>query len=603
MGRWFKPLLIAGLISLSHAIPASAGLVEDRKVCDGGGAPEPQIQACSRLIASGRFKGRDLGITFNNRAFAYLMVKDTANAFADYEQAIHLVPSLADAWFGRGRVLAGRQEFQRAIADFTRAIELQPTLGRHYILRGEAYAAMGDNQRALADFEQGIRLDPTNSPFAYHGRGAIYRRSGNLDAAIASHDQGLRINPADPYGLASRAYAHSEKGDQSRAMSDADEALRLNGNSSYVYLVRGLIFSRSGNTQRAIADFDQSIRLSQDARAYAWRGLAYEQSGDTYRAWSDYQDALGVTTGRKDDREQAQSVARDRMAVLDAARRQPQTTQVASVAPQLSMAPSATSQYTPQAPAPQVAALPPQQPHQSVAFAPQGRRVALVIGNSAYRAVPALPNPKHDAATIADALRRTGFQSVQLANDLTREQMIERLKKFAVESDGAEWSLVYFAGHGIEVGGQNYVIPVDAKLSADRDVQFEAVPLEQVMASTDGAKKLRLLLLDACRENPYANQMRRMVASRSIDRGLAQVDSDAGMLVVFAARHGQVAYDGQGGNSPFVQALVNRMLTPQLEIRKMFDLVRDDVMAATSRKQQPFSYGSVPGNEDFYFTR
>ena len=176
---------------------------------------------------------------------------------------------------------------------------------------------------------------------------------------------------------------------------------------------------------------------------------------------------------------------------------------------------------TPQVATPQVAAVAPQQ---SLAFAPQGRRVALVIGNSEYRGVPALPNPKRDAATVADALRRTGFQSVTLANDLTREQLIDRLKKFAVESDGADWSLVYFAGHGIEVGGQNYVIPVDAKLAADRDVQFEAVQLEQVMAATEGAKKLRLLLLDACRENPYANQMKRMVASRSIERGLAQVE-------------------------------------------------------------------------------
>jgi uncharacterized caspase-like protein len=214
-----------------------------------------------------------------------------------------------------------------------------------------------------------------------------------------------------------------------------------------------------------------------------------------------------------------------------------------------------------------------------------------------------LPNPKRDAATIADVLRRTGFQSVTLANDLTREQMNDALKKFALESDNAEWSLVYFAGHGIEVGGQNYVIPVDAKLSADRDVQFEAVQLDRVLAATGGAKKLRLLLLDACRENPYATQMKRVVATRAIERGLSEVETDAGTLVVFAAKHGQVAYDGQGGNSPFVAALVQRMLTPQLEIRKMFDLVRDDVMAATGRRQQPFSYGSVPGNEDFYFSR
>lgn len=122
------------------------------------------------------------------------------------------------------------------------------------------------------------------------------------------------------------------------------------------------------------------------------------------------------------------------------------------------------------------------------------------------------------------------------------------------------------------------------------------------MNATEGAKKLRLILLDACRNNPFVNQIQRSVASRSIGRGLAQVEPDAGMLVVYSAKHGQVALDGEGGaNSPFVSALVKRLATPQIEIRKLFDLVRDDVMAATGRQQQPFSYGSVPGAEDFYF--
>jgi tetratricopeptide (TPR) repeat protein len=605
MRRLWKPLLIAGLISLTHLTPAAAGLVEDRKVCDGQGPAEPQAQACSRLIASGRYKGRDLAVTYNNRAFALLMTKDFSRAVADYDMAIQLVPTLEDAWFGRGRAFGASGEHQRAVADFTRAIELKPNLARSYILRGEAYSAMGDHQRGLADFDQAIRLEPGNHPFAYHSRGAILRRMGSFDAAIASHDQGLRIDPVGVYGFASRAYAFTEKGDHDRALRDADEALRLDAKSAYAFLVRGLIWSRKGNPARAITDFDESIRLApQEARAYVWRGLAYEKTGDAFRAWSDFDDALKVTGSRREDREQAQAIARERIAALDEARRQHASRLAAasSTAPQYATAPSAAApQYTPPVAAPQTAAAP--QPQLAAVAQPQGRRVALVIGNSEYRGVPFLPNPRRDSAAVADALRRTGFNSVQLANDLTREQMIDRLKKFAVESDGADWSLVYFAGHGIEVGGQNFVIPVDAKLTADRDVQFEAVQLEQVMAATDGAKRLRLLLLDACRENPYANQMKRMVASRSINSGLAQVDSDAGMLVVFAAKHGQVAYDGQGENSPFVSALIRRMLTPQLEIRKLFDLVRDDVMAATGRRQQPFSYGSVPGNEDFYFTR
>lgn len=268
-------------------------------------------------------------------------------------------------------------------------------------------------------------------------------------------------------------------------------------------------------------------------------------------------------------------------------------TAAATAAPVVSTTPNAAP-----APAttPVVTALPP-----ASAAAGPGRRVALIIGNSAYKAVAALPNPRRDADTIADALRRTGFQSVTVANDLTREKLIDALRIFAAEAEKADWAMVYFAGHGIEIGGVNYLIPVDARLAADRDVQFEAVPLEQVMGAAEGAKKFRLVLLDACRDNPFAGQMRRTVATRSIGRGLAQVEPDSGTLVVYAAKHGQTALDGDGANSPFVSALVKRLATPGLEIRKLFDLVRDDVMKETNRRQQPFSYGSVPGSEDFFF--
>jgi uncharacterized caspase-like protein len=108
-------------------------------------------------------------------------------------------------------------------------------------------------------------------------------------------------------------------------------------------------------------------------------------------------------------------------------------------------------------------------------------------------------------------------------------------------------------------------------------------------------------MLDACRDNPFLNQMRRSVATRSIGRGLAQIEPEAGTLVVYAAKHGQVALDGEGKNSPFVSALVSRIKTPGLEVRRLFDLVRDDVVAMTKRRQQPFSYGSVSGSEDFFF--
>lgn len=173
---------------------------------------------------------------------------------------------------------------------------------------------------------------------------------------------------------------------------------------------------------------------------------------------------------------------------------------------------------------------------------------------------------------------------------------------FAREADRADWGLVYYAGHGIEVGGVNYLIPVDARLTSDRDVELEGVSLTQVLGAVERARKLRLVLLDACRDNPFVSQMKRTLGTRSIGRGLASVEPEAGTLVVYAAKHGETALDGDGSNSPFAAALVKNVATPGLEVRRLFDFVRDEVLKATNRRQQPYSYGSLPGREDFYFT-
>lgn len=267
----------------------------------------------------------------------------------------------------------------------------------------------------------------------------------------------------------------------------------------------------------------------------------------------------------------------------------------------------------PSPPAVQPAAVPPpaaaQQPVVSPVAPPpnvanQGRRVALVIGNAEYRHSSKLKNPPADAELVGSALRSAGFASVIVKTDLTREAMIEALRDFAAVADAADWAMVYFSGHGIEMGGANYMLPVDARLKADRDVDLETVNAAQVLSAIEGAQRLRLFVLDACRDNPFTSQMRRVSGTRSVGRGLARIEPDAGTLVVYAAKHGEFAQDGEGANSPFVEAMVKRIRQePPIEIRRLFDLVRDDVVAATGRKQQPFSYGSISGSEDFFFSR
>jgi hypothetical protein len=158
-----------------------------------------------------------------------------------------------------------------------------------------------------------------------------------------------------------------------------------------------------------------------------------------------------------------------------------------------------------------------------------GKRVALVIGNSAYKNADTLPNPERDAKLVADALKRTGFETVTLLTDLRKDALVSALRDFAARAETADWAIVYYAGHGMEVGGIDYLIPTDAKIAADRDIGFEAVPLEQVLNAAEPAKKLRLVILDACRVNPFASQMKRTqtVASRSVSRGLAAVEPEA----------------------------------------------------------------------------
>ena len=219
-----------------------------------------------------------------------------------------------------------------------------------------------------------------------------------------------------------------------------------------------------------------------------------------------------------------------------------------------------------------------------------GRRVALVIGNGKYQYAPVLPNPTNDAEALAKALEQTGFQSVTLRENLTRDQLLSALAEFARIADTADWATVYYSGHGIEYHGNNYIIPVDAQLKIDRDVDLEAVDVSKVLSTIEGARKLRLVILDAvCRDNPFLNQMKRSVATRSITRGLVPIEPDPGILIVYSAKHGEVALDGDGKNSPFATALINRIETPNLELRRLFDLVRDDVLATTDRRQQPFS--------------
>jgi uncharacterized caspase-like protein len=224
-------------------------------------------------------------------------------------------------------------------------------------------------------------------------------------------------------------------------------------------------------------------------------------------------------------------------------------------------------------------------------------RVALVIGNSHYAHAPTLENPANDAAAVAALLRRSGFDRVQVREDVGVVELRRSIREFSEEAKTADIAVVYFAGHGIEVDGTNFLIPVDARLASDFDVEDETLSLDRVLRTLEPAKRLRLVILDACRENPFAAKMKRSVATRAITRGLAKIEpATTDTLIAFAAKAGAVAEDGANRNSPFTAALLKHLASPGLDLRIAFGRVRDDVLTLTKGKQEPFVYGSLGGS-------
>ncbi|MCK1425645.1 caspase family protein [Bradyrhizobium sp. 180] len=227
-----------------------------------------------------------------------------------------------------------------------------------------------------------------------------------------------------------------------------------------------------------------------------------------------------------------------------------------------------------------------------------GKRVALVLANSAYQHAPLLANPVNDGSVMAKTLKEAGFDIVDSRHDLSALDTRRVLRDFADATRDADIAVVYYAGHGIEVEGSNYLIPVDARLERDTDVYDEALSLDRVLVAVEPAKQLRLVILDACRDNPFGKRMKRTIASRGIGRGLAQVEpTSPNTLIAYSAKAGFTAQDGDGANSPFTVALSKHLATPGLDVRRAFGFVRDDVLKSTGNKQEPFVYGSLGGED------
>ncbi len=468
------------------------------------------------------------------------------------------------AFNNRGTAYGSKGEYDRAIADYDQAIALNPKLVEPYNNRGNAYNAKGEYDRAIADFDQAIAL---NSRFAlaYRNRCSAYSGKGEFDRAIADCDRAIRLDPKSDVAYNVQAWTLFKAGKLQEARLNADKATALNPKSVDAFDTRGHILLAFNEAKAALDDFNASLRLKPDIISSLWgRGQVYEEQGLRSLALADYQKAVELKAADTDSKD-AQNKARARLIVLDApAVRQPAPVQASTEA---------------QA---------------------KGRRVALVIGNSAYKAVSELPNPRNDAAVVAAELTRLGFEVIE-KHDLGVAGMRRVLGEFEDKSAGAEWAFVYYAGHGMELDGRNWLIPVDAQLARATDAPDEAVPLERVLDRLSAATKLRVVILDACRNNPFMSRMvMSRVSTRAVARGLTAVEPSHGEVVFYAARDGNVASDGKGANSPFATALVKHMDEDGVELGRFFRRVTSTVLAQTNNQQEPFVYGRIP-DEGFYF--
>ncbi len=237
-----------------------------------------------------------------------------------------------------------------------------------------------------------------------------------------------------------------------------------------------------------------------------------------------------------------------------------------------------------------------------LAPAEAGKRVALVIGNAAYENAPVLANPKTDAVDVAAVLEQLGFVVIS-GHDLKKADFDKLLRDFSRGLEDADVGLLFYAGHGLQIGGQNYLVPVDAKLSRERDLEFEAVRLEFLLRQMelDREGKTNIVFLDACRDNPLARNLARSLGTRSasVGSGLAQVQTGVGTFVAYSTQPGNVALDGDGRNSPFTGAFVRHVKVPSQSLNAIMINVRKDVLAQTNGRQVPWDHSALTG--DFYF--
>lgn len=557
---------LLGVVTLVAASPALTA--DDIETCRNSAAePAARLAACESVIADDKITGKSRAAAFWVRGDALMKKRNYDGAIAAFSTAHEIDPENIGYINARGIAYSNKGDDERALADYDLCLQMRPTYGSGYNNRGLIFMRRGELQRALDELNLAVKFTSSSqSRFLHHyNRARVEGLLKLYDASLADYAEAQKVNPDGAQVPAYRCITYTSMGRFDEALADCNAALAKTPNAIYTLTSRANAYLGKGDLDAALNDYNQVLKTNPNyVRAYVGRGQLFEKRRNLAAARSDYRSASAVLVKVDDIHTTlARRLAKERLEALTGA-----TVPAGKATPSAPVGP---------------------------------RKVALIVGNGAYRNVAPLGNPPRDARLMASTFRELGFATVTLAPDLTRDKFFAALHEFGLEAEKADWAVVYYAGHGMEIGGVNYLIPVDARLKADHDAETQAVALEQVIGAVAGARKLRLVMLDACRDNPFEKIMQRTIALKLVNRGFSNIEPEAGFMVVYAAKHGETALDGDSLNSPFATALARVIREPKIEVRKLFDIVRDDVWKATKRTQQPFTYGSLPGREDFYF--
>ena len=574
-----RAILILGL--LAAALWPAPSLAQSRAqlgpLCTTDTTPaDQQIDACNKIIALKVFAGEKLATIYFWRAVGWNKKGNYNQVIADASEAIRLHPSVA-LYNLRGSAYYDKGEDDIAIADFNDALRIGPPSGIIFHNRGNAWRSKGEYAKAIADYDQSIKLGPP-SAFSWQNRGISKRALGDLDGALADINEAIRLDPTLPQPLTSRAVIWRARGDLDRAIADTTEAIRL----------------AKAKAPANIMTPPGSVLIS----AYSHRALAYEAKGDFDRARQDYAAAL---EGKASDAgsKANQATAKVRLSLLSETLPPAPRTATAAPLPSVSKAAPA-SQAGAASRSPPAAA---EQRKRADTGRETVRRVALVIGNNAYAHVRPLPNPANDARAMAKSLRDIGFVVTE-GTDLDRTAMQATIRDFLRDAARSQVAVVYYAGHGVQIDGRNYLVPIDIEFRAGSGMTESMMDMDTIMAGLDDQVRTNILILDACRNNPMAPKLASTGPARDIEAGSglaapatlgAGSTLGAGTLIAFATAPGQVALDGEGPNSPFSAALTRHIGTPGLEVQQMLTRVRAEVVAATKGKQVPWSNSSLLG--------